>query len=42
MFGFIHVVEEAPMERMQEIVKEQDILDALEEGEALVFKHSPT
>ncbi len=30
------------MDRMQAIVREQDILDALEEGESLVFKHSPT
>jgi len=30
------------MDRMQAILREQDILDVLAEGEALVFKHSPT
>ncbi len=36
------VLGEVSMERMQKIAREQDILDVLEEGETLLFKHSPT
>ncbi len=33
---------EAPMERMRRIAREQDIHTAMAEGEAVLFKHSPT